>query len=125
MLFRKGVVSSNKCIRETSDIVNECALRGFNARKYTSDLLIVKTYKKIIERLTPLSIYAKIVPGNIRHLNADGSYTTISGLVVNGTGELPETVYDTTTGICKNALVAAHYHVTYSPLPQQVDQKHK
>ncbi len=115
VLFRKGVVNSNKCIRETSDIVNECALRGFNARKYTSDLLIVKTYKKIIERLTPLSIYAKIVPGNIRHLNADGSYTTISGLVVNGTGELPETVYDTTTGICKNALVAAHYHVTYSP----------
>jgi len=115
ILFRRAVVSSNKCIRETTNIASSCALRGFDAGKYTSDLLIVKTHKKIVERLTPVSTYTKIIPGVVKKLNADGSYTEIANLVVNGTGVLPETIYNTTTSTCQNALLKAHYHVTYTP----------
>lgn len=112
ILFREAVVDSNTCIQETTNINTACELRGFNARKYTSDLLIAKKHKS---GLDPLQ-YVNIIPGIIKKLNSDGTYTEISGLVVNGTGVLPKTVYNTTTSICHNALVQAHYHVTYTPL---------
>ena len=105
------MVDSNTCIQQQR-ILTQHANCGFNARKYTSDLLIAKKHKS---GLDPLQ-YVNIIPGVIKKLNSDGTYTEISGLVVNGTGVLPKTVYNTTTSICHNALVQAHYHVTYTPL---------
>jgi tectonic-1/3 len=111
-------VTSNTCIRETQDLVADCAAMGLNARRYTSDLLIVKNYQGPVKRLTPVSQYLNIVPGVVRD-----SANIIPGLTINNTGVLPATSYDTTTATCVNVLVSAHYHVHYNPSTSGTETK--
>lgn len=115
-IFRQPVVA-NKCIRETKSVTNNCAT-AFNARKYTTDLLIVKNFQAEITSLSPLSQYLTVTAGTVRKKSGN-TYTAVD-LGENVT-QLPVTTWNATTNLCENALVEAHFHVTYDPTTGAAD----
>ena len=80
--------------------------------------MIVKNFQLEITSLSPLSQYLSVTAGTVRKKSGN-TYTTVD-LGVNST-QLPETVWNATTNLCQNALVEAHFHVTYDPTTGATD----